>query len=710
MLIDDMCRNRRNMFEILNDLSELIYVVDMETYELLFMNTVGKELFHIDAIQGEKCYKVLQCRDEPCSFCTNSILSADRIYTWEHKNEITGRHYLLKDRIIKWEGKDARVEIAFDITEKEEQKISLENALSAEKMVMECVKQLYSSKEMEKTIHDVLGKIGSFLAAERVYIFQFFDGKMHNTYEWCEQGILPQIENLQELDIGLIDRWKPYFSEHECVIIEDLEAIKEEEAEEYEALSVQGIYSLVAAPLEKDSELIGYIGVDNPPMDKIQNITSLFHTFRYFLMSAIRIHEDEKLLLKLSYRDMLTGAFNRNRYMKDIDELSGKEMQLGIVYMDVNGLKDMNDQRGHSFGDKVLVQCADRAVSVFGPEKLYRIGGDEFIILCKDIAEAEFLKLVTKLKNLCEDPESFTASIGYKWDKSTHKLQEMTCEADNMMYEEKKKYYRRNLFTGRYRHFNEDVYGLGEPGMIQKLLLEKRFLVYLQPKMSFQDSSLVGAEALIRYHSKEDIIIEPARFLPLLEDTKLISLIDFFVFEFICSLLASWLEKEKNVVPIAVNFSRNTLLETDFINRLIQICERYKVDRKWLEIEITESADTSDRFDLSKFVEEIRSAGFYVAMDDFGVQFANISLLISVNYDKLKVDKSLIDAIDTNARARSALRALVSLCKDSGTKTTVEGVETKEQFEALREMGFDEMQGYLISQPVPIDQFEEKYM
>lgn len=698
------------MFELMDEMPELVYIADTETHELLYMNKAGCEMFGVDKLHGQKCYKVLQGFDSPCPFCTNHLLSLDKPYTWEYTNPRAGGHYLLKDKLINWEDRTARLEIAFDITRNENEKIALQNTLDAEKVVMECIRLLYRTSEIEKTFPEILELLGSFLSAERAYIFEIRGDKMCNTYEWCAQGIIPQIDNLQELDISLLDRWKQFFLNHECVIIENLEEIRETEAEEYAVLSEQGISSLVAAPLEKDGELIGYIGVDNPPVEKIKNISPLLHTLRYFLMSTMRRVEDELLLKKLSYFDMLTGLYNRNRYMRDIGKLSAQHGAVGIVYLDINGLKDINDRYGHFYGDRILTECAKIITEVFAEAGFYRIGGDEFIIICSGVSKEKFEENIVELKKRFESDPQCQAAIGYKWTDKNADIQKLISDADAVMYEDKKKYYRKNLSSNRYRHYNDDVLGLTAPGVLQKKLRNNDFLVYFQPKISFNSNELVGAEALIRYKMPDGSILTPDQFLPLLEDAKLIGSIDFYVFEFVCKKIAQWLSLWKKAVPVSVNFSRYSLTERDFIETITALCTKHGIDKKWVEIEMTESVEGMEGFDITGLIGRIRKAGFSVSIDDFGVHYANLSLFTSVDFDVLKIDKSLVDNITTNYKAKSVVSLLVDICSKMGIRTTAEGIETQEQFHVLKEMGCAEAQGYLFSTPLPHEEYESKFL
>lgn len=440
------------VFELFNDVAELIYITDVATNELLVMNTAGQKAFGLDDYQGKLCYEALQGRSSPCPFCTNPVLSFDRVYTWEHTNEITNRHFLLKDKLIHWGDKTARIEIAFDTTEQENEKKALTEALKTELTIMECIKELSNTNDLQVAFRSILNRLGNFFKADRTYMFEIRDGRMYNTYEWCAPGIEPEINLLQDLDESLIDRWREPFAQQQCVIIGDLEDVRDSSPDEYSVLSAQGITSLVAVPMEQDGVLMGYIGVDNPPKERIQNVSPLFQTLSKFLSTTIRIHEDEKKLTRLSYYDLLTGAFNRNRYLQDIDALAKRDVSLGMVYLDVNGLKHVNDTLGHACGDMILTECARKAVSVFGQESLYRVGGDEFIVFCPEIQEAAFMEFVLRLQALFRQPNSCSVAIGFQWADSTREIDTLTLKADAMMYDDKRRYYRESARQAQHHY------------------------------------------------------------------------------------------------------------------------------------------------------------------------------------------------------------------------------------------------------------------
>ena len=294
-----------NTLSLLNEISELVYVSDPETYELLFVNQTGCQTLHLENYKHKKCYEVLQGKTSPCEFCTNDRLCDDNFYTWEFTNPSIGRHFLLKDKIIQWRGKTARMEIAFDITELELQKQELKNMLDVQTLITNCVRMLYAVDNLDQTINAVLTQIGEFLVSDRAYVFEIKDELMNNTHEWTAPGISPQLEKLQQLDLSLISDWLPFFEKNDCIIIDDVEQLQKTNPAAYATLHAQEITSLIAAPIFLDNKLAGYIGIDNYDSEKIKNSSYLLLSMSIFLSYAIRHRNHVDMLHRLSYLSLI---------------------------------------------------------------------------------------------------------------------------------------------------------------------------------------------------------------------------------------------------------------------------------------------------------------------------------------------------------------------------------------------------------------------
>lgn len=701
-----------NSLKLLDVLSELIYMRDLDTHELVYINEPGAKLFGVPkGGNGRTCYEVLQGRTEPCPFCPFPYLSAEKTYTWEYQNPQVNRHYLLKDRLIEFEGRLVHMEIAFDITEQKYQQKQLEQFSDINDIVVQCAKELYRSNEFEEKIEEIIRIVGTSLKAERAYVFRIKGEEMFNTHEWCADGIEPMIDSLQHMPITLLDRWMESFQQNECVIIDDLAAVQEHFAEEYDVLAAQGIHSLLAAPLWAEGMLIGYIGIDNPPAEKIHWAPMLFDTLSYFLVSSMRSYEYGVQLQKLSYYDSLTGAQNRNRYMEKLEQLEQATCKnIGVLYIDLNGLKSINDTLGHDRGDEALVQTEQEIAACFPCNCVYRIGGDEFVVIAYPIEESDFFLRVRKLKQQFAENGTLKIAVGHRWAEETESIGALIAQADALMYADKKAFYRENPVPENGRHGNEAVLKFTDPNELRALLKEGRFRLYLQPKNNLKTRELIGAEALVRYVDEYGKMIPPIEFINMLEYVQLIHLVDFYMTEKTCHFLQQLHESGGRMIPISVNYSRYTLSQPNFVQHLNQIMERFHLEKKWLQLEITESGDAEISEDTMHVLQQLKQEGYTICMDDFGVKYANLLLFSMVDFDVLKLDKELLRTIEENSKTRSLIRSIAELCLEMNIELVVEGVETEQERTTLLALRGSFAQGYLFDKPIPEQDFRKKYL
>ncbi len=702
-----------NTLSLLNEISELVYVSDPETYELLFVNQTGCQTLHLENYKHKKCYEVLQGKTSPCEFCTNDRLCDDNFYTWEFTNPSIGRHFLLKDKIIQWRGKTARMEIAFDITELELQKQELKNMLDVQTLITNCVRMLYAVDNLDQTINAVLTQICEFLVSDRAYVFEIKDELMNNTHEWTAPGISPQLEKLQQLDLSLISDWLPFFEKNDCIIIDDVEQLQKTNPAAYATLHAQEITSLIAAPIFLDNKLAGYIGIDNYDSEKIKNSSYLLLSMSIFLSYAIRHRNHVDMLHRLSYHDLLTNALNRNAFMDVLSQFRpGQYASAGIIYIDINGMKEINDFYGHHQGDKILITTVAKVFNLFKPDELFRIGGDEFVIITYDLTETDFYEKFNLLRNIfCEKTNlPFSIATGSCWVKSPSDLNSLLQQADSAMYTDKKKFYYGKEKTSRYRHNLDDILNLANYSALQEALTAGQFCIYFQPKISLDTEEFIGSEALIRYINQAGEIIAPNNFIPILEEARLIKMLDLYVFEEVCKQINIWKERKLRVKPVSINLSRSTLSYHFLADQLLALITKHNIDISLLELEVTETAEVDNQLVFSQALEKLKEYGFSISIDDFGVRNASLSLFTTINFDILKLDRSLVKTLAQNQKARILIRSLAVICSDLGIKLIAEGVETLEQLDILKELRCNEVQGYLFSKPLPLNDFENKYL
>lgn len=242
-------------------------------------------------------------------------------------------------------------------------------------------------------------------------------------------------------------------------------------------------------------------------------------------------------------------------------------------------------------------------------------------------------------------------------------------------------------------------------GLIEKAFENHEIKVYYQPKFSAVNSKIMGAEALARWQMSDGVMISPAMFVPLLEELGLIIDLDWYVYREVCRFIADERKAGGKVVTVSSNFSRFHAREADFAKKLSEIADEYNVPRKYLEVEITESALAFEGVDIIDFVSSIKDAGFAISIDDFGSGLSSLNFVKDVPASELKIDKSLLSHNCENEKERIVLEAIFEFAHRLNMTTVAEGVETKEQLGFLRTCGCELIQGYLFAKPMPEEDF-----
>ena len=243
---------------------------------------------------------------------------------------------------------------------------------------------------------------------------------------------------------------------------------------------------------------------------------------------------------------------------------------------------------------------------------------------------------------------------------------------------------------------------------IDEALANNEFLLYLQPKISTKTGKLVGAEALTRWNYKGNKLLFPDTFIPLFEQQGLIDKLDYSVFENVCKYQRELIDENKEVVPISVNVSRFVSDFDDYIKNIEEIRNKYEIDSKYIEIEITEGMYYENSSNIYQFIAKLHEIGYKVSMDDFGSGYSNLVSMAKLNFDTIKFDKSFCIDLD-NENVKIMLDKLIELIKTMNMTTLCEGVETKENVDYLTKIGCDSIQGYYYSRPIPYQDFKKKY-
>lgn len=296
---------------LVDNSGSISYIADMETYELLHLTKAGMEAYGLttpEDYKGKKCYKLLQGLDEPCPFCTNDFLEEGSTYQWEYYNESLGMWFDLLDTKTILNGRPCRTEIARDITARKTQLDFLEDQLSLDNILMECLNILTTEENLDTAMDAFLATVGGYYSANRAYIFEFDleKGILNNTFEWCQEGITAEIELLQNIPLEVVDDWITMFENTGGFYITNLDEDIDHDSEEYRILEMQGIDSLMATPLTMGGVIVGFLGVDDPTKN-FGDLSLLRATSEFVLV------EMEKRRMAVELSDALEKANIANR-------------------------------------------------------------------------------------------------------------------------------------------------------------------------------------------------------------------------------------------------------------------------------------------------------------------------------------------------------------------------------------------------------------
>ncbi len=433
-----------NFWDIYENMQERVYVTDMDTYRVVYANRYAREQLgfqSLDEIVGKPCHKAINGCTSLCSICTNDKLKAGQFHEWRYYDGLLGKTFLIKDTMIVQDGKRYKLEISIDIGETDKQKKVIKEFTSNETMVNDALRLALAEPTPEKSIKVLLRYLGQSLRSDRVYIFEETpEHTVKNTYEWCAGGIEPQKDFLQDVPFEVVELWYEAFERNENVVVKSLGSIKETNPKVYATLLPQEIDSLVVSPIIIDDEIIGFYGVDNPPKDFLNHISVMFMVLGYFIAFLLKRRNLLENIKKMSYSDQLTGALNRhgmNDFVADVDH----DASIGIIYLDVMGLKKVNDTYGHIAGDKLLIRAYECLCSVFEEKTIFRIGGDEFLVMSSNVTKDEMDEKVEQLKAAMNKYE-IKFAIGAVWEEHcNYRIQELLKLADQRMYAEKQEYY-----------------------------------------------------------------------------------------------------------------------------------------------------------------------------------------------------------------------------------------------------------------------------
>lgn len=508
--------------------------------------------------------------------------------------------------------------------------------------------------------------------------------------------IMAKVVN-ESVSRGAITDFLALFNDTGRVFISDIQSIEGEYRDLFKRMADVRIWSTSAALLNKGEQCFGAIVVMNPransgSLDLIEMIgISISNSLFY-----------EKARAEYEYRlnfDQVTGLRKRETFNNLGESYVEYDCSfMGVFASDIIRLSDINEKFGYMAGNARLRMVADVIRGVFTGYDIYRYEQDEIVVFCKDIDKKSFMGLVRIVRESLDDLD-VSVSTGFSWTDKPDIARQLS--EVRLMYDIEKDAKLKSLDSIMRNKVFKDVVSEIEKGS---------FMVYYQPKVDSRTGITVGAEALIRFFDEAHGVVGPIHFIEILEENRCSHLIDLFVLDEVCKAQKLRCISDRRVVPVSVNFSKNTLEYADLLDHVKEIMNRYDLPEGLVQIEITESVGDMDIVLINNIAQSLISMGFRLSMDDFGTKYSNLEMLFKFPFSIAKIDRSLVKNLESNEKSRIMLKHLISMIMELGIECVAEGAENEEQVRLLQQFGCNIIQGYFYSKPVTLDVFTSEFV
>jgi diguanylate cyclase (GGDEF)-like protein/PAS domain S-box-containing protein len=426
----------------------------------------------------------------------------------------------------------------------------------------------------------------------------------------------------------------------------------------------------------------------------------------------------EERLRYLDRHDALTGLPNRKELEKqllaEIEKAHHKGKRVGVISLDLDRFKNINDSLGHQVGDAFLKELSQRLLSISSKASVIaRFGGDSFIFIVPDILQKdEMIAVIHEVRSAFEKPLlhdglelSVTASIGvsiFPDDGDTADV--LIRNADTAMHRVKDN--GRNFYEFFEANMNEYASErLILENELRRALERQEFVLFFQPQLESKTEKVIGVEALIRWIHPTRQLVSPGDFITILEETGLIIPIGEWVLAEACRQHRQWIDAGLPPIPIAVNISAIQFHDKGFLPMLSEVIKASGIEPRYLDLEVTESVVMRQPEAVIKQLESIKRMGICLSLDDFGTGFSSLSYLRYFPLDRLKIDQSFVRGLTSESVNEAIIKSVVALGKSLKIKTIAEGVETVDELNALRKLDCDELQGYYFAKPLSSEEF-----
>lgn len=581
---------------------------------------------------------------------------------------------------------------------------------------------MLDAKDVSSAIKLLLDKVGKYYKCDNVFVLETDDNQiLHTTYSWNGKEGLNHFNAMQFLDLKEMPSLDSYFDERGIRIISNTNIMRNHPG--YAPfVNMMDSKALLQCAFYDDNVFRGCvcIGHSKKTHDWLkEEINTLLTITKLISVYLLRLKATEKIRTKidrLTNYDALTGLPTLHKFRKDVEETLQKnpDTTYAMIYMDINKFKYINDTLGYDAGDDLLREISKTvSTETFDIVLMGRLSADNFVLLMSYESQEQVRKNLLRLNDSFLEKVKYT-SVG----KSTfiisgvslvHYGQDIMAAMDNANIARKniKKHSETACCFYDEKLEKQVLMEMDISNSMQQALEDGEFLMYLQPKVDLENNKIVGAEALTRWHRKDGSFMVPDQFIPLFEKNGFIIQLDFYIYECACKTLVKWMEQDLEPVPISVNVSRVHLNNDDFVSKVLELVDRYKIPHKYFEFELTESIFLDNTQTAISTMRLLREEGFLVSIDDFGAGYSSLNLLKDVATDVLKLDKEFFRKGEMKQEEKIIVSSITNMAKQLKMKVLSEGVETEAQSEFLKEVACDMAQGYLFSKPMPEEEFTE---
>lgn len=477
--------------------SDLVYVSDIDNNKLIYLNKCARELYGFSSHKdyyGRKCYHVIQQLSRPCIFCTRETLLSSGSAEWTYRNPATAHTFRIKDSLMTFAGRRYHISLAVDLDRCDLENFHFNPFVHHESFINECLIYAYaSSDDPEESLSLMMEFIYNQHRCSQILLYERTSDQrsFHNTYACpntlaVDSSVIP-FDLTQYLKLRLTGR-----ADTDAVIIDSEQALRTQLPQLYVQISSDKPETLILIPLQWEGQIGGYLRLDNVSADSLYSLGDICKVLSPFISTTIQRRDLIRYFKQSSMYDQLTGAQNRHALSSYIAALA-PDHTLGLVYCDVIGLKTINDLLGHARGDELIIKIFHILQASFPTSPIYRMGGDEFLVLCDNITQDVFVKSVVQLGDMVT-ANNCELSVGSLWTSSKNKdYHALIQEVDNRMYQDKRNYYSRiDPATGQKRHSPRRGVPIPPPHLRQENSAFQNFLdnYYFDPETFFQSVSM----------------------------------------------------------------------------------------------------------------------------------------------------------------------------------------------------------------------------